>query len=1072
MIKIEHFKANSYPRFKSVLISFSLLAPLVFVILNFANAVVSVQTNSGSTLMVALNSTTTIGAADTSSTFDFSSKISRPSSNWSDSDLIAVEIALTSGTGATAGADNAPVFRGSGNCMVDVSSDATTNGFGTTAANGSNTISGNTVFILNDRTPQVSIQGSMSAVVTALQAIKVSCNNNSDLAGKYVRVGAVPTISSSSCAYTTGAVNSTTQTCGDLYYVFSTQHYYRTMTASSGNSVQDLMAWSQSANIPVNGTNKSGSTIYGWNATLKNRDEIILTNAIGSGSRQQIGTTDLNSTWSWNSNWGGTSPGDCTTSEGEFKWLGPDNWCELVPTWNHLGTTSYGTTSRYWKLGSDGNWSRSTSSDYTIDFGSTSTPTSEADVNHTNGYNVYHSWHTGANGAPDEPNSSGDWIYQGYAGSNNNPGWDDAGQDDGLSGGRVGATSGATQNYYVEFCSGKDSSNTCAPPDAAVSSTQLKLAQTVTFSGASSSYTTQNVSLSRATTTSNLAITYSSSDTNICTTSSADDGTNVSVTLVSRGTCTITASQAGDTNYLAATSVSQSFNSFYGALINTSSCPGNPAIYTDTGTGRFGLNGGFETPESAYTLPLVNGHAMLDARSDSNTTRQSASNNGRAQWYAMGLGINLTSSNADVDFGFTSSSINGVSPVSGTRYAEISGTYYSGIYQDISTVGGSLIRWRLYHRGRAGTDKMRVLIGTTSGTTSYSTSSNTYTISGTYSNATGELAKKDGSGTSTNDISDDSTAWHYWEGTYNVPIGQTTTRFLMVPYTPGSGNTSDSTGDAQGNLIDQVSFNPTMACPDTGSAMQGYGYSTNVAFNDYPKIISQSGGSVVSDLTLSTVGTWPSGFTLSGYIANVAATVTAGTYTVSYKITDLDGIESISTFTMTVLPQSGATLPDVILVDPQANYVDFPDITFSGSTNIMMCVFESNSSGAQLGSSALYFKFDAHSKGTVETNGPDGAPSTIANDRTNSITIYGALSRAQNSFNGSGGLRIYLDSPNIFNNTASTRYVRVQTQAISSTSPSSYVCSQALSATSKTIEIRRLGITKTIVKGTVPLKSP
>ena len=419
----------------------------------------TVVVNAASTIGVFLDATYNLSNLDTSAIFDFSSKITRPASGWTNTDLIAAEVAITAGTGA----DDDPVFRGSGNCLVDLSNDGTNFGFGDTQANGSNTINGYSVFILNDRTPQLSVQGTFAAVVNALRAVKVQCDNTASLRGKYVRVGAVPTVSSSTCtgSAVSGAVTSGTLSCGELYYIFSTKHYYRIGTVSTARVLDNLFASANTMTIPVDGTNKSGATRYGWVATLTSRDEIILTNAIGSGIRM-IGTTDEAQTWAWNSNWGNPAPTSCTTASGAFKWLGPDSWCQLVPTWNHRGTTTLGSSSQYWKLDSQTNlWGFGTSSDYTLDFSLATAPNPQnaAGAVHTNGYGVYHSWHRAANGTIDEPNDSGTFAYQGYAGPSGEPGWDDA--DD----------TGATQ-FYAEFCSGL-SGYSCTPPDSAVSSTLL-----------------------------------------------------------------------------------------------------------------------------------------------------------------------------------------------------------------------------------------------------------------------------------------------------------------------------------------------------------------------------------------------------------------------------------------------------------------------------------------------------------------------------------------------------------------------------------------------------------------------
>jgi hypothetical protein len=83
--------------------------------------------------------------------------------------------------------------------------------------------------------------------------------------------------------------------------------------------------------------------------------------------------------------------------------------------------------------------------------------------------------------------------------------------------------------------------------------TVAKAAQTITFGAlAGKTYGTPPFAVS-ATASSGLAITFSSTTSAVCTVSGS------TVTIVTGGTCSIKASQAGNTNYLAATAVTQSF---------------------------------------------------------------------------------------------------------------------------------------------------------------------------------------------------------------------------------------------------------------------------------------------------------------------------------------------------------------------------------------------------------------------------------------------------------------------------------------------------------------------------------
>ncbi|MBT5889600.1 MAG: hypothetical protein HOH52_07455, partial [Halieaceae bacterium] len=80
----------------------------------------------------------------------------------------------------------------------------------------------------------------------------------------------------------------------------------------------------------------------------------------------------------------------------------------------------------------------------------------------------------------------------------------------------------------------------------------IKGTQTITFNQPSDLTLGNNVDLT-ATASSGLAVSYTSSTTDVCTVAGN------TVTSQSAGACTITASQAGDTNFLAAADVARSF---------------------------------------------------------------------------------------------------------------------------------------------------------------------------------------------------------------------------------------------------------------------------------------------------------------------------------------------------------------------------------------------------------------------------------------------------------------------------------------------------------------------------------
>ncbi|MEV4853068.1 MULTISPECIES: DUF7507 domain-containing protein [unclassified Microbacterium] len=114
----------------------------------------------------------------------------------------------------------------------------------------------------------------------------------------------------------------------------------------------------------------------------------------------------------------------------------------------------------------------------------------------------------------------------------------------------------------------------------------------------------------------------------------------------------------------------------------------------------------------------------------------------------------------------------GYAAAQGSQFAELNATQASMLYQDVATTPGQTLYWSLKHRGREGTDTMRVMIGVPGGT---------------LTNVSGSLA-------------DGTAAWGTHTGSYTVPAGQTTTRFGFQAVSTATGNQS------VGNLLDDISF--------------------------------------------------------------------------------------------------------------------------------------------------------------------------------------------------------------------------------------------------------------------------
>jgi hypothetical protein len=184
-----------------------------------------------------------------------------------------------------------------------------------------------------------------------------------------------------------------------------------------------------------------------------------------------------------------------------------------------------------------------------------------------------------------------------------------------------------------------------------------------------------------------------------------------------------------------------------------------------------------------------------------------------------------------------------------------------------------------------------------------------------------------------------------------------------------------------------------------------------------------------------------------------------------YNFGDPINVEYLELYPIWEELSSNLIAPDVVLVDPRVNFVDFPEISLDGSANILICVQESNSGG--LINESPVISFDVSAKDSAETTGAGSA--TISGDRTSTLLIRHTQQNVLDTFNSLGGLRAYLSSGNFTSN----KYVRIRTVpvATSTTAVTSATCGDAATSASKTIEIRPLGLTNTIRKGTIQLKN-
>ncbi|MFT6746439.1 MAG: gliding motility-associated-like protein [Glaciecola sp.] len=128
-------------------------------------------------------------------------------------------------------------------------------------------------------------------------------------------------------------------------------------------------------------------------------------------------------------------------------------------------------------------------------------------------------------------------------------------------------------------------------------------------------------------------------------------------------------------------------------------------------------------------------------------------------------GWSTTASNHLIEY--WNSGFQGTPAFSGNQFVELNATEQSALYQDMATLPGAKLNWGFAHRGRSGIETIDFEVGPPGGP---------YVKIGTYS--------------------DGKSAWAEYSGVYEIPAGQTTTRFYFSSQDPG----------ASGNLLDGIEF--------------------------------------------------------------------------------------------------------------------------------------------------------------------------------------------------------------------------------------------------------------------------
>ncbi|RLJ99677.1 T9SS type B sorting domain-containing protein [Tenacibaculum discolor] len=222
---------------------------------------------------------------------------------------------------------------------------------------------------------------------------------------------------------------------------------------------------------------------------------------------------------------------------------------------------------------------------------------------------------------------------------------------------------------------------------------------------------------------------------------------------------------------------------------------------------------------------------------------------------------------------------NGVNAHEGNAFAELNANTVSSLYQEYCTQPGDVINWSVAHRGRSGTDVATVKIGSDLATASV-----------------------------VETMSDGTSAWGVYSGTYTVPVGQSTTVIAFDALSTAGGN------NTIGNFIDdvQININRTNCVPVSVPIVEP----ASVDFTVTPIVcydgsngtltINVTSGNDDYQFSLDGGATWqtPNAATPTEYIFTG---LTDGTYDVTVQ----DGKGCSDTQSATILPQVTATVTTV-----------------------------------------------------------------------------------------------------------------------------------------------------------------
>lgn len=362
---------------------------------------------------------------------------------------------------------------------------------------------------------------------------------------------------------------------------------------------------------------------------------------------------------------------------------------------------------------------------------------------------------------------------------------------------------------------------------------------------------------------------------------------------------------------------------------------------------------------------------------------------------------------------------------SGEQLAELAPNIAgNGVYQDLPTVEGAVIRYRLSHhrRGSSGSDVMNVKIGSTN------SPSVNVPLSHRSNNATRSIA-------SNGNLTADDNYWHDYSGVY-VAGTESTTRFEFA-------GVSSASGGGSGNLIDAIEFSTLLVCPFTRTVVSGNSLNVNVFDVDGDSILDteDSRGTTQSNICATSNdvsgGCTTASITVSG-LAGATATVLANSSGRSLQFTAPSGVAtqtavqvqfsirnefsdiSSGTITFQVVPEGSQRGINRYPIDPRASSANIRSVnlTSSSTANILTCIdlVVANNSTEVVSSS------------TAPTLAVSSGGTQASANSSRSLTIRGTLANNQAAISG---LRVNAQGANpIIETNGSSRWLLIRMRAL------------------------------------------